>query len=316
LIDLLKLLIIPGIFFLFSLALFYQWLDRKFYARLQNRYGPLHTGRQGLLQPFADFLKLLAKEDIEPRAVDKHIFRGVPILFLTISIAALFIIPISGIESFTHFEGDLIFILFIMSLIAILAFLGGWCSTNRFSTLGGLRAAMQTLGFEVPLAIAFIGPAILAQSLSITEIVRWQAENNLWAIALNPIGFGIAIVALLAELEKIPFDIPEAETEIVAGWQTEYSGRKLALLRFAFDLELILAAGLITALFLGGPTGPIGIIPGIIWFLIKATIVVLILSNLRALFARFRIDQMLSGSWKYLVPLAILQIIILQLILG
>ena len=193
--------------------------------------------------------------------------------------------------------------------------MGGWSSTNRFSTLGGLRAAIQTLGFEVPLALAFIGPAILAQSLSISEIVRWQAEHGLWAIALNPLGFCIAIVALLAELERIPFDIPEAETEIVAGWQTEYSGRKLALLRFTFDLKLILAAGLITALFLGGPTGPISIIPGVIWFLIKATIIVLIFSNLRALFARFRIDQMVSGSWKYLVPLAIFQIIILQLIL-
>ncbi len=315
-IEILELLIYPGIFFLFSLALFYQWLDRRFFARLQNRYGPLHTGPQGMLQPLADFVKLLAKEDIEPVAVDKPIFRGVPIVLSTISITALFLIPMARIEAFIHFEGDLIFIIFLMSLVAILAFLGGWSSTNRFGTLGGLRAAMQTLGYEVPLAIAFIGPAIVAKTLSITKIVEWQAMNGLWAIALSPLGFGIAIFAMLAELEKIPFDIPEAETEIVAGWQTEFSGRKLALIRLAFDLELILAAGLITSLFLGGPSGPINIIPGIIWFLIKATIVVLIISNLRALFARFRIDQMISGSWKYLVPLAIIQIIILELILG
>lgn len=313
--DILGLLVFPGLIFLLALAWFYEWLDRRFFARLQNRYGPIYTGWHGLLQPLADFVKLLAKEDIEPAAVDKPLFRGVPVLILTLPLTALFLIPISGVKAFVHFEGDLIFIIFIMSLLAILAFLGGWSSTNRFSTLGGLRAAMQLLGYEVPLAIVLIGPAIAARSLSITRIVEWQAANGLWIIALTPIGFGIAIIAMLAELEKVPFDIPVAETEIVAGWQTEFSGRKLALMRLALDLELVLAAGLISALFLGGPSGPIPVIPGIVWFLIKATCIVLILSNLRALFARFRIDQMVSGSWKFLVPLAILQIVILQLLL-
>jgi NADH-quinone oxidoreductase subunit H len=297
------------------LAWFYEWLDRRFFARLQNRYGPIYTGSHGLLQPLADFIKLLAKEDIEPAAADKPLFRCVPILILTLPLTALFLIPISGVNAFVNFEGDLIFIIFVMSLIAILAFLGGWSSTNRFSALGGLRAAMQTLGYEVPLAIVLVGPAIAARSLSISRIVEWQATNGLWIIALTPIGFGIAILAMLAELEKVPFDIPEAETEIVAGWQTEFSGRKLALLRLALDLELLLAAGLISALFLGGPSGPVTVIPGIVWFLMKATFVVLILSNLRALFARFKIGQMVSGSWKYLVPLAIVQIVILQLLL-
>lgn len=313
--DILGLLVFPGLVFLFTLAWFYEWLDRRFFARLQNRYGPIYTGSHGLLQPVADFIKLLAKEDIEPAAADKPLFRCVPILILTLPLTALFLIPMNGVKAFVNFEGDLIFIIFIMSLLAILAFLGGWSSTNRFSTLGGLRAAMQILGYEVPLAIVLIGPAIAARSLSISKIVEWQAANSLWMIALTPIGFGIAILAMLAELEKVPFDIPEAETEIVAGWQTEFSGRKLALIRLALDLELVLAAGLITALFLGGPSGPIPVIPGIAWFLIKGTLVVLILSNLRALFARFRIDQMVSGSWKFLVPLAILQIVILQLLM-
>jgi NADH-quinone oxidoreductase subunit H len=314
-VDILGLLVFPGLVFLFTLAWFYEWLDRRFFARLQNRYGPIYTGSHGLLQPVADFIKLLAKEDIEPAAADKPLFRCVPILILTLPLTALFLIPMNGVKAFVNFEGDLIFIIFIMSLLAILAFLGGWSSTNRFSTLGGLRAAMQILGYEVPLAIVLIGPAIAARSLSISKIVEWQAANSLWMIALTPIGFGIAILAMLAELEKVPFDIPEAETEIVAGWQTEFSGRKLALIRLALDLELVLAAGLITALFLGGPSGPIPVIPGIAWFLIKGTLVVLILSNLRALFARFRIDQMVSGSWKFLVPLAILQIVILQLLM-
>ena len=313
--DILGLLVFPGLVFLFALAWFYEWLDRRFFARLQNRYGPIYTGSHGLLQPVADFIKLLAKEDIEPAAADKPLFRCVPILILTLPLTALFLIPMNGVKAFVNFEGDLIFIIFIISLIAILAFLGGWSSTNRFSTLGGLRAAIQTLGYEVPLAIVLVGPAIAARSLSISKIVEWQATNGLWIITLAPIGFGIAIFAMLAELEKVPFDIPEAETEIVAGWQTEFSGRKLALLRLALDFELLLAASLISALFLGGSSGPIAMIPGIVWFLIKTTLVVLILSNLRALFARFKIDQMVSGSWKFLVPLAILQIVILQLLL-
>jgi len=314
--SLLSVLVYPGIIFLVALALLYQWVDRRFFAKLQNRYGPIYTGPGGVLQPLADLIKLLAKEDIEPAAVDKPLFKAVPILLLTLALTALFMIPITGPSALVRFEGDLIFIIFILSLIAILAFLGGWGSTNMFSTIGGMRAALQSLGYEVPMAVSFIGPAIMAGSLSISKIVEWQSSTaGYWTILLNPLGFGIVIVAFLAELERIPFDIPEAETEIVAGWQTEFSGRKLALIRLAFDLELILASGLIAVLYLGGPTGPIPFIPGIVWYIMKTLIVVLIFANLRALFARFRIDQMVSGSWRYLVPLAILQIVILELLL-
>jgi len=314
--NLFSVLVYPGIVFLIVISLFYQWVDRRFFAKLQNRYGPLYTGPKGMLQPLADLIKLLAKEDIEPSAVDRPLFRAVPVLLLTLALTALFIVPVTGTIALVSFEGDLIFLIFIMSLVAILAFLGGWGSTNMFSTIGGMRAALQSLGYEVPMAISFIGPAIMAGSLSVSRIVQWQSSpSGYWAILLNPLGFGIVITAFLAELERIPFDIPEAETEIVAGWQTEFSGRKLALIRLAFDLELVLASGLTVALFLGGPTGPIPYIPGIVWFIIKTLIVVLIFSNLRALFARFRIDQMVSGSWKYLVPLSILQIVILELLL-
>jgi NADH-quinone oxidoreductase subunit H len=314
LMNLFNVLVYPGVVFLIVLSLFYQWVDRRFYARLQNRFGPIYTGPAGILQPLADLIKLLSKEDIEPSAADKPFFRAVPIMIVALPITALLVIPVTGTYSIINFEGDLIFIIFIMTIVAMLAFLGGWASTNMFSTLGGVRAALQTLGYEVPMAISFMGPAILAQSLSISKIVMWQWSNGVWTILLNPLGFAIVIIAFLAELERIPFDIPEAETEIVAGWQTEYSGRKLALIRLAFDLELVLSSGLAVALFLGGPTGPI--LPGIFWFIVKTIILVLIISGLRALFARFRIDQMVSGCWRYLVPLSIIQIIILELSLG
>jgi NADH-quinone oxidoreductase subunit H len=260
-------------------------------------------------------IKLLAKEDIEPSAVDKMIFRAAPIFLLTLVFTALFMVPINGISAIVSFEGDLIFLIFVMTLFAILAFLAGWGSTNRFSLVGGMRAALQTLGYEVPLAVSFIGPAILAGTLSVSSIVAWQASDGFWSILLNPLGFIIVIIGIIAVIECVPFDIPEAETEIVAGWQTEFSGRKLGLLRLAHDLEIVFVSGLVAALFLGGPTGPIPWIPGIIWFIVKTIIIVVSIGFIRAQFARFRIDQMVSGSWKYLVPLSILQIVILQLYL-
>jgi NADH-quinone oxidoreductase subunit H len=170
-------------------------------------------------------------------------------------------------------------------------------------------------GYEVPLTLAVIGPAIAARTLSISHIVSWQTRNGAWFLWLQPLGFVVTVICLLAELEITPFDIPEAKTEIVAGWLTEFSGRKLALIRLGKNVELVLAASLTTALFLGGPSGWQGI-PPIIFFLFKATGVVLLLTGLRALFARFRIDQMIAGAWKYLLPIATLQIVLIQFGLG
>ena len=170
------------------------------------------------------------------------------------------------------------------------------------------------LGYEIPMGLVTVGTAIAAKSLSISRIAEWQSLN-FWLILLQPLGFAIFTICLLAELQFVPFDIPEAETEIVAGWRTEFSGRKLALLRLGKDLELVLAFTLITSLYLGGPQ-QFWLIPPIATFLVKTTFAVMLLSLLRAVFARFRIDQMLSGMWKYLLPLATLQIILIQLGLG
>lgn len=302
----------PGFLFLIALALFYEWVDRKFVAKLQNRYGPLYTGPKGVLQPLADIIKLLAKEDITPEAADRFAFTVTPIVLLALPLAGLFVVPMVADRSILRFEGDLAFIAFLMALIATFNFLGAWSSTSRYPIVGGVRALVQMVGYEVPLTLVMFGPAIVAGSLSISGIVAWQAERGLYFLLLQPLGFGIFVLCSLAEAEKIPFDIPEAETEIVAGWLTEFTGRKLALLRLAEDLKILLLASLAASLFLGGPSGPWPI-PPILWFLIKTTAVVLILSNLRALFARFRIDQMVAGSWKYLTLLAIAQIVGVEL---
>lgn len=311
---LLRILVFPGAIFLFALAFFYEWVDRKFFARLQNRYGPLHTGPHGILQPLADFLKLLSKEDITPSASDKLTFVLAPIFYFALPLTTLFVIPISGDTALIVFEGDIVFVVFAFTLIIITIFLAGWSSMDRFSTIGSIRAALQMLSYGIPMGLVTVGPAIAAGSLSISEIVEWQL-GHFWIVLLQPIGFAVFMICLLAELQFVPFDIPEAETEIVAGWRTEFSGRKLAVLRLGRDLELVLASALITSLYLGGPH-QFWLIPPIATFLVKTTFAVILFSTLRAVFARFRIDQMLSGMWKYLLPLAALQIILIQLGLG
>lgn len=313
--EIFQLLVYPGIFLLLVLAFFYEWIDRKFFARLQNRYGPSYTGPFGLFQPVADFVKLLSKEDIVPIACEKAIFSITPILYFALPLTALFVIPISGQTSLIAFEGDLIFMMFIFTLIVVMVFLAGWGSANQFGIVGGVRAALQMLSYEIPLGLAMIGPAIAAKSFSISTIAQWQSQNLSWGIWLQPIGFAVIVIGLLAELEFVPFDIPEADTEIVAGWRTEFSGRKLALFRLGRDLELVLAAAVITSLYLGGAQ-QLGFIPAIFTFVIKTVFVVLLFSFLRAVFARFRIDQMTAGMWKYLLPLAILQIILIQFGVG
>lgn len=313
--PLLEILLFPGFLFLIALAFFYEWVDRKVFARLQSRYGPLYTGPSGLLQPLVDFLKLLSKEDILPQAADKLMFSSAPVFLLSLPLGALFLIPMSDSRAIIGFEGDLIFLMFLFTLIAVTVFIAGWSSVSRFSTVGSIRAGFQMLGYEIPMCLVMVGPAITAKTLSISQIVEWQVSNTAWFIWLQPLGFALFVLCLLAELEWVPFDIPEAETEIVAGWMTEFGGPKLALIRLGKDVELLLAASLIASLFLGGPNS-LWIIPPIVFFLIKTTLVVMILTTIRALFARFRIDQMIAGAWKYLLPLSILQMILVQLGLG
>jgi len=322
----------PGVLFVLGYALYCNWISRKFAARLQNRIGPLHTGWQGILQPLADFIKLLVKEDITPAAANRIIFTMAPIVVFALPLAALFLIPIQSIGNLwgytpvASFEGDLIIVLFLLTLIILGVFLGGWSSANRFGAVGAERVALMMLAYEIPLTLVAVGPAIMAGSLSIKNIVDWQV-SSVWGFLASPglpglalafvmlVGAAVYIVCLLAELELRPFDIPEAETEIVGGWQVEYSGKKLALLTVGHDIKMVLAAALLTSLFLGGPAGPWPI-PPIVWFVLKTTLCVFILSNLSVLFARFRIDQMLRGAWKYLVPLAVLQVMAVVALAG
>lgn len=208
----------------------------------------------------------------------------------------------------------MVFVMFIFALMIITVFLGGWGSRNRYSTIGGVRAMLQMMSFEIPMALALSGPAIAAKSLSISTISQFQS-NSLWIVILQPIGFVVLVICLMAELETAPFNIPESESEVVAGWRTEFSGRKLALIRLGKNLELVLASALIAALYLGG-IQDLYYIPAAVVFIFKTFAVVLLFSFLRAIFARLRLDQSIRGMWRYLLPLAIIQIILIELGIG
>ncbi|MEM2127090.1 MAG: complex I subunit 1 family protein [Candidatus Bathyarchaeia archaeon] len=328
LIKIIELLIFPGFLFLIFYSLFCEWIDRKFFARLQNRFGPLHTGYSGVLQPLADLIKLLSKEDITPSAADKLIMYTTPIILFSIPLTMIFMVPILGSEAYINFEGDVVVMIFFFTILVIAVFMAGWSTFNRFSVLGGMRAALQMLSYEIPLSLAAIGPSILAKSISLSGIVKWQEESVLsfikrpdpYSLVLGIatafvmiVGFAILTLCMLAELEKVPFDIPEAETEIVSGWQAEFSGRKLALIRLGNNIKLVAASALMTTLFLGGPLGP-GPVPAPVWFILKTILCVVILSNLRALFARFRIDQVFQWAWRNLIPISILYIVAIEML--
>jgi len=307
-IELLQLLVFPGFLFLFAYALFVEWLDRRVYARLQNRWGP------PWFQPFADFIKLLAKEDVVPQKADRTFFNLLPI-FAVASVACAFLyIPVWGGRAVLSFQGDIIVVAYLLSLPTMIFFLAGWFSANPFSSIGAVRTVTQLIAYEVPLLLAILGPAMLAGSWSVTDAAEFMRAHPT-LIPLELIGLLVGLVALQGKLERIPFDLPEAETEIVAGAFTEFSGARYGLIRLAVDMEMVVGVALLGALFLGG-YGPIGPIPGFVSFLVKTLFLVVVMSVVRAAFARIRIEQMVVFCWRYLVPAAVVQVLILVLLKG
>jgi NADH-quinone oxidoreductase subunit H len=315
--TILYLLVYPGLLFLFVYSTFCEWFDRKVYARLQNRMGPTHTGRWGILQPVADFFKLMAKEDVVPTAADKTLFTLLPIAGLAIVATAGLLLPLwspsAEAAGLLSFSGDIIVLLYLLSLPTLIFFLAGWSSTNLFSQIGGTRVLTMLFGYEVPLFMAVLSPAILANSWRIAEIGAFYRAKPLLLLP-NIIGFFVALICVQAKLERTPFDIPHAETEIVGGTFTEYSGKKLAFFRLMIDIELVVSSGLIAAIFLGGFGG--GIVLGFVQFVLKTLAVIFLLSLIRALTSRIRVDQVVSFAWRTMAPLAVLQLLIVIVIKG
>jgi len=308
-----RVLVFPGFTFIILLTLFCDWVERKIEARMQNRMGPKFTGPSGILQPAADFIKLLTKEEITPSDSKKTIFRVTPILAFSMIVFALCFIPIDGASIIPNvsFSGDLIFVMSLITVANFLLFLSGWASMNPYSSLGGARVLTQFLGYDIPLLMLALAPALLAGSLTISTIVSSQFLP--FAI-LAPWAFVLFIVVLQAELEKDPFDVPHAESEVVAGYETEFSGAKLAFLKLARDVQIVFGAALVTVLFLGGASGPVFFgLPefwGTLWFVLKLLAVIVVSEYVTCLFARFRLDQVVRANWKFLLPLSVLSLIL------
>lgn len=326
LVFLARTLIFPGLLFLSGLVLFCDWFERKFVARMQNRMGPSYTGPWGILQPLADYVKLFSKEDIVPRQADRVFFTVAPVLALSLLAFTSFFLPFDGayVLSDSAFEGDLIFVLVLVTAGSFTMFLSGWASGNPYSSIGATRILTQLLGYDIPLVALAACPAFLARSLSISKI---SASQHVPYALLIPWAFLLFIVVLLAELEKDPFDIPQAETELVAGYETEFSGRRLAILRLARGFQLVFGAALTTSLFLGGPQGPVIFGPASLWqtfwFIAKMLLMLVVFEYVGAIAARLRIDQLVRANWTRLVQLSVLSLVatvasapLLQLITG
>lgn len=300
-------LIFPGCLFLGVYSLLFEYLDRKIYARLQNRQGP------PWYQPLADIIKLLSKETIIPADAAGGFFRLLPVFAYASSCLAILYIPVWGSEALFSFGGDLIVVLYILTIPTLTFFLAGWHSTSVFAAIGSVRVLTQLFSYEIPLFMALLAPAILADSWSITGISAFYAQNPL-LLLLNIPAFVVAIIAVQGKLERLPFDLPEAETEIVAGTFTEYSGRLLAVFRMAIDVELVVVASLLAAIFL--PFYAANPWLGFLLYVVKTLFILFILAVFRAVMARIRIEQMIIFCWKYLTPLALLQIFLNVIIKG
>jgi NADH-quinone oxidoreductase subunit H len=308
-----NILIFPGFTFILLLTLFCDWLERKLEARIQNRVGPMVAGPHGILQPLADFIKLLTKEDIEPRGTKKFIFKFAPLLAFTMMVFAFCFLPVDGASAISTggFTGDLLVILTFATIANFILFLAGWASNNPYGTIGSARVLTQFLGYDIPLYILALCPAFLAGSLSIFDIVNGQA--TIPYLLIVPWAFILFVIVMQAELEKDPFDVPHSESEVVGGLETEYTGAKLAFIHLTRDVQVVFGAALIVTLFLGGFKGPVFF--GFdafwysLWFILKVLAVVIISEYITTVFARLRIDQVLNLNWKVMLPLAILSLL-------
>jgi NADH-quinone oxidoreductase subunit H len=314
-----------GIFFLLAVVLLLVILgfvtmailaERKVLGFMQGRYGPAHVGgKWGLLQSVADVLKLLVKEDLIPKLADKPLFIIAPVIAFAPSFMVMATIPLTDELQFADLNVGFLYYIAVSGLTIVGMLMAGWASNNKYSLLGGMRAAAQMISYEIPLVMSVLGIVLLTGSLNLNDIVEAQSSGG-WFILWQPIAFIVFFIAATAELNRVPFDLAEAENELVAGFHTEYSGFRWAMFMLAEYVYMFAMSALITVLFLGGwlPLPFLDFIPGAVWFSLKFSLVVYILIWFRATFPRIRADQLMEFAWKVLLPVALANIFLTALI--
>ena len=289
------------------------YFERKVIGWMQLRRGPNRVGPLGLLQTVADIFKLLIKEDTIPRKADRLLFILAPSLAFIPAFTVLAVIPYTQNLYFADLNVGLLYYVALSGITTLAMILGGWASNNKYALLGGMRSAAQMISYEVPLVISVVGVILLSGSLNLREIVLAQDGGWFWHWNFIPqiIGFIVFIIAAVSELNRTPFDLPEAESELVAGYHVEYSGFRFAFFMLAEYVYVYAIAALTTVLYLGGWHAPapfLDFIPGILWFIIKFVLVVFFLFWIRATFPRVRVDQLMSLGWKVLLPVALINV--------
>lgn len=300
---------------LLLLASYLVWVERKLLARLQVRLGPNRAGKFGLLQPIADAIKLLTKEDIVPAAADRPIFLLAPAVVALTALLMFAVVPVGRDlvlfgRSIPMVISDInvaLLMVFALSSLGVYGVaLGGWASNSKFALIGGIRGAAQMVSYELPLGLSLVPVVMLAHSFSLVDIVNAQAAYPF--ILVQPLAFAIFVISAMAESKRIPFDLPEAENELGAGFHTEYSGMRFGLFFLGEYVHVQVLGALVSVFFLGGWRGPW--LPGPAWLFLKITIVALIMIWVRGTLPRLRYDQLMAMCWKVLVPAALINIVI------
>ncbi|PZD97797.1 NADH-quinone oxidoreductase subunit NuoH [Paenibacillus sambharensis] len=291
------------------------YFERKVIGWMQLRVGPNRVGPFGLLQTVADVLKLLLKEDTIPRKADRVLFVLAPVLAFVPAFAVLAVIPYTQSLYFADLNVGVLYYVALSGISTLAIVLGGWASNNKYALLGGMRSAAQMISYEVPLVISIVGTVMLSGSMNLRTIVEAQSGGWFWNWHFLPqfIGFGVFMIAAVSELNRTPFDLPEAESELVAGYHVEYSGFRFAFFMLTEYVYVYAIAALTTVLFLGGWHAPapfLAVVPGLIWFILKFACIVFFLFWLRATFPRVRVDQLMGFGWKVLLPLAIVNVFV------
>jgi NADH-quinone oxidoreductase subunit H len=293
------------------------WLERKIAGHIQQRLGPMRVGWHGLLQPVADGIKLLTKEDHIPAEADRFLFKLAPILAMVPVFVAFVAIPfgegfsVLGTEITLYVSDMNVALLFVLGVVGIEVYgviFGGWAANSKYAVLGSLRTCAQMISYEIPMGFAVIGVVMLAQSMSLLDIVR--AQSDVWFVAYQPIGFFVFFVAGLAEAQRIPFDLAEAEGDLGAGFHTEYSGIRFAFFMVSEYAIMVLVSVLAVILFFGGWNGVFIPLPPLIWFALKVAFFIYVFMWFRFTFPRYRYDQLMSIGWKVLLPLSLANILV------